>query len=106
MKKFFAASIIYLIFSNCTVISAVAADFGNYGLYGGNYQAYGLAQTLENQKRRSAVARQRYNYATNPTRKIKYPTSYNPYPNIQQSNYQNISAKQRYSSRYYENMYR
>lgn len=104
MKKKFAILITCLILSS--IINAVfASNIGSYSLYGGDYRAYGLAQTLQAQKRLSNIQRQKYNYAANPLKRIKYPTSYNPYPNIQQSNYYNISPKQRYSARYYENMY-
>ena len=104
MKKIYALSIISFIFFNTANIAF--ADFGSYDLYGGDYRSYALGQTIQNQKRRAAIARQRYNYYSNPLRRIKYPSANNPYPNIQQSgNYGNISARQRYSPRYYESVY-
>ncbi len=95
-------------------LSVYAQDFGKYSLYQNypnnniNYRAYALNQTLQNNKRHALRRAQMQNYYSNPTRRIQYPSINNPYPNIQRGygNYGNISARQRSSAQYYQNVYR
>jgi len=105
-SKFSKILIALLVVYSFTLSNSFGAEFGRYGLYNGDYRGYALQQTLKAQQNRANLVRQRHNYYSNPTRRIKYPTSNNPYPNIQRNNYQrNIPQRQRYSAKYYETMY-
>lgn len=86
--------IILLLFVNFSS----AVEFGEY-----SFNKYvGINQQLQNQ-RASALRRQRQ-YNQIPTRNIKYPTSYNKYPNITRGQQYGLSARQRYSPRYYNSL--
>ena len=82
----------------CLPTFANNADFGQY-----RYSQYlGLQQQIQNQ-RANALRRQRM-YQKSPTRNIQYPTSANPYPNIQRRHAARITPRQRYSAQYYRNL--
>ncbi len=87
-------------------VPSFASEIGKYGIFGGNYKYYGLNQAIQNQRINAQIRQRQYNYYNNPARNIKYPTNYNPYPNIQRTNYPNLTARQRYSPLYYEQTYR
>ncbi len=87
-----------IIFSFAEIIVS-AAEFGQY-----RYSEYaGLQQQLK--ARQMMAQRQRYRYSVSPTKNIKYPTSTNPYPNIQKTTNRQMSAYQRYSPSYYQKTY-
>ena len=89
--------VLLILFSCCC---SFAQEFGQY-----QFNKYlGVQQQIQNQ-RNMALRRQRM-YQSNPTRNIQYPTSNNPYPNIQRGYTRPISARQRYSSNYYNQYYR
>lgn len=88
---------IFFIFS---MLPVFGAEFGEY-----QYSKYlGIQQQLQNQ-RNNALRRQRL-YNQNPVRNIKYPSTNNPYPNIQRSYAARINPRQRYSAQYYNRYYR
>ena len=77
-----------------------AATFGEY-----NYSKYvGLNQQMQNMRANAAYQRAKYERAHRIN--IQYPTSSNPYPNIQRTPQNRISKAQRYSYSYYEKNYR
>lgn len=64
------------------------------------YSKYiGLQQQLQTQRMRAIRQQQ---LRRTPTSNIKYPTSYNPYPNIQKGQNYPLTRSQRYSSAYYD----
>lgn len=84
-------------FSFFTTVSA--SEFGQY-----RYSRYvGLQQQIKAQQ--TMAQRRRYQNTVSPTKNIKYPTSTNPYPNIQRTTSQQMSAYQRYSPSYYQKTY-
>ncbi len=90
---------LFVIYLMSFQISA-GADFGEY-----QYSEYlGIQQQLQNQ--RAMALRRQMKYNTSPTRNIKYPRTYNSYPNIEKSQtYKPITRNQRYSSAYYQGKY-
>jgi len=93
--KYFALVFILFLFQ---ISIASEAEFGQY-----RYSKYlGIQQQLQAQ-RANALRKQRM-YRQNPTRNIQYPTLNNPYPNIQRSNVQRLTPRQRYSANYYRTL--
>ena len=84
----------------CQISKANQAQFGQYGY---SPQYLGIQQQLQNQ-RTNAIRKQRlYNQA--PTRNIRYPSTNNPYPNIQKGSYTTkLTPRQRYSAQYYRSL--
>lgn len=80
------------------IATAQEDTFGQY-----RYTKYlGIQQQLQNQ-RINALRYQRMHYQ-NPTRNIRYPSSNNPYPNIQRSYAAKLTPRQRYSASYYRSL--
>lgn len=78
--------------------SAQCAQFGEYKY--SNYNAI----NAQLQARRMQAIRQQQRYGYSPARNIQYPTSSNPYPNIQRTQGYNLSRNQRYSRDYYNSL--
>ena len=70
-------------------------------IYQVNARALGMQMAI--QQNRLIQARQRLRYSKDPLSGIQYPTSLNPYPNIQRTN-QRLTKRQRYSARYFESI--
>ena len=93
MKKIIAILII-LLFQK-----SLCAEFGEY-----RYTKYlGIQQQLQ-QRKMMALRQQRLRHQS-PTRNIRYPSTGNPYPNIQRTPSRPYSARQRYSAQYYSRYY-
>ena len=79
-----------------TINLSYASNFGKY-----KYSKYNaINQQIQNQRARAYL--QQRKYYQNPTRNIRYPTSQNPYPNIDRQKNVNLTPKQRYSAQYYQ----
>lgn len=94
MRIFFAVLIIFLSFS------ANSAPLGRYN----NSKTYLMNQQLQYYRANALKRQAAYNYYSNPTRNIRYPNRYSGYPNIERTHYRGISAQDRYSPRYYNQL--
>ena len=100
MKKI---SLIFIFFSlyafSFLMQKGFASEFGKYQYT----KYYAISQSLNNQRALNQARARRYNQ--NALRNIKYPTASNPYPNIQKSQpTRTLSARERYSSKYYQSL--
>ena len=81
----------------------LSAQAGNVGEYQFN-KYVGINQQLQAMRANAAIQRAKYERAHRIN--IQYPTSSNPYPNIQRVPQNRISKAQRYNPNYYNKYYR